>query len=380
MTNFLLKKFTKQNDRNSIITLAGVLGILFNIILFSIKLVAGLVMGSVAVISDAINSFSDIGSSTITLFSSKVSSAKPDKEHPFGHGRMEYILTLFVAAIILLAGTELLKESIKKIINPEELSFSWGMFVLLLCTILIKLYMYAYTRNFAKIAKSDLLMAGAKDYLSDLISTTAVILSALVYEIFHWNIDGWAGTIVSILIIWTGFKALRDGVKRLIGTVPSLETHNKVRDIILNGNIIMGVHDIILHDYGPERFIGTAHAEVMSDADIVVVHEELDRIEREVYKTMGISLVMHVDPVICDDERTLAVRQILDEIIAEMSGVSYHDFRIKDCSSGKIEVIFDLVIPYGTNDEEQKKTTDKIARCLHEIDSRYIAVIDVDNE
>lgn len=385
MTRFLLKKFTKKDDRNSVIFLSGVLGIFFNVVLFIIKIFAGIVMGSVAVISDAINSFSDIGSSVVTVASSKVSVAKPDKEHPFGHGRMEYILTLLVAFIILLAGTELFKESVKKIINPEPIDFSWAIIVLLSSSILIKLYMFVYTRAFAIKANSDLLMASAKDYLSDLFSTTAVILSALVYNYFSLNIDGWAGAIVSLLVMLTGIKALIDGVKRLLGTVPPNEVFNEVEQIILSGSGIMGVHDIVLHDYGVDKFIGTAHAEVLSDADIIVVHDELDRIEREIYSKLGISMVMHVDPVVCDDEETHKARAVLDEIVLENCTdeicLSYHDFRIRKCSSsGKVQLIFDLVVPYNISENEQNEIVKKITSSLKAVDKRYDALIDIDNE
>lgn len=384
MIGFLLKKFTKKDDRNSVIFLSGVLGIFFNVILFLIKIFAGIVMGSVAVISDAINSFSDIGSSVVTVASSKVSVAKPDKEHPFGHGRMEYILTLLVAFIILLAGTELFKESIKKIINPEPIDFSWSIIALLSASILIKLYMFAYTKAFAVKSNSDLLMASAKDYLSDLFSTSAVILSALVYNYFSLNVDGWAGAIVSLLVMLTGFKALIDGVKRLLGTVPPNEVFNEVEEIILSGNEILGVHDIVLHDYGVDKFIGTAHAEVLSDADIIVVHDELDKIEREIYSKLGISMVMHVDPVVCNDEETHKARNALDKIILENCtdeiALSYHDFRIRKCSSsGKVQLIFDLVIPYEVSEVKQKEIAENIFRNLNEFDMRYEAVIHIDN-
>lgn len=381
MTELLLKKFTRKNDRNSIIFLSGIMGIIFNLILFIIKIIAGAVMGSVAVISDAINSFSDIGSSAVTVISSKASSVKPDKDHPFGHGRMEYVLTLLVSAIIFVAGIELLKESVKKIFNHEEISFSWVIIALLILSILIKLYMFSFTKVFAEKSASDLLLSVAKDYLSDLISTGVVIISALLYNFFKLNIDGWIGAFVSVLVMITGVKSLLGGVKKLLGSVPPEEVYQQVKSIILESALIQGVHDIVLHDYGPDKFIGTAHAEVFSNSDIVEVHEELDSIERKIFSQLGISMVMHVDPVVCDDEETIYAKNVLDDILKDFTGLSYHDFRIKSCSTNnELALVFDLVVPYKMTEIEQKNTTDEIIRRLKQVNENYNPIIDVDME
>lgn len=304
MIRFLIKKFVKdykntedKSVRESYGVLSGVLGIICNLFLFGVKLTIGLLMNSIAITSDAFNNLSDTGSSMITILGAKLSNRVPDEEHPFGHGRFEYISSLIIAFIIILVGFELLKSSFDKILNPEKVEFNWILIVILSVSILIKVWMYLYNRYIGKAIGSKVNQAAASDSLNDVVATSAVILTTIVGKFIDFPIDGIAGLIVSVLIMYTGYGVAKDTVNVLLGMSPSSETVDKIHDQILECDYIEGVHDLKVHDYGPGRTIASVHVEMSDTISIVKAHTEIDRVEKRILKELGIDIVIHVDPM-----------------------------------------------------------------------------------
>lgn len=386
MIKLIIKKAIKNYDdtenekvRESYGVLAGVLGIICNFILFVIKLVIGTIMNSIAITSDAMNNLSDMGSSIISIVSSKMSNQKPDKDHPFGHGRIEYVGSLIVSFIIILVGFELLKSSIEKIINPEIIAFNIGLVIILALSVLIKLWMFSYNKYISRVINSSLMDATAHDSLNDSISTGAVILSLLIGRFTTLPIDAIMGLLVSLFILVSGIKLAKEVIDVILGTPPSLETVKKISDIVLSGEGIVGIHDLIVHEYGPGRVFASVHAEVPDDANIVKVHEVIDALEQRVQNELNFVLVIHMDPISLNDEKTQRIKKIITEITSEISSeLSIHDFRMTDGESN-INLIFDLVVPIETSTEDRKKYVDIISAKLKEIDNRYSTVIQIDN-
>lgn len=386
MIKLIIKKTIKnytdtQNKkvRESYGVLAGVLGIICNFILFCVKLVIGTLMNSIAITSDAMNNLSDMGSSVISIVSSKMSNQKPDKDHPFGHGRIEYVGSLIVSFIIILVGFELLRTSIDKIINPEIVSFNISLVIILALSVLIKFWMFSYNKYIAKTINSSLMDATAHDSLNDSISTGAVILSLFVGQFTALPIDAIMGLLVSAFIMVSGIKLAKEVIDVILGTPPSLETVKKISDIVLSGEGIVGIHDLIVHEYGPGRVFASVHAEVPDDVNIVKVHEVIDALEQRVQKELNFVLVIHMDPISVNDEKTQRIRKIITEITSEISEeLSIHDFRMTD-GENNINLIFDLVVPIETSTEDRKKYVETISGKLKEIDSRYSTVIQIDN-
>ncbi len=304
MIRFLIKKFVKDykntNDksvRESYGVFSGVLGIICNLFLFGVKLAIGIIMNSIAITSDAFNNLSDTGSSMITILGAKLSNRVPDEEHPFGHGRFEYISSLIIAFIIILVGFELLKSSFDKIINPEKVEFSWILIVILSVSILVKVWMYFYNRYIGKAIGSKVNQAAAYDSLNDVVATSAVILTTIVGKFIDFPIDGIAGLIVSMLIMYTGYGVAKDTVNVLLGMSPSAETVDKINSQILECDFIEGVHDLKVHDYGPGRTIASVHVEMSDRISIVKAHTEIDKVEKRILNELGIDIVIHVDPM-----------------------------------------------------------------------------------
>lgn len=386
MIKLIIKKTIKnykdtENEkvRESYGVLAGVLGIICNFILFVVKLVIGTIMNSIAITSDAMNNLSDMGSSVISIVSSKMSNQKPDKDHPFGHGRIEYVASLIVSFIIILVGFELLKTSIDKIINPEAIVFNIGLIIILALSVLIKFWMFSYNKYIAKTINSSLMDATAHDSLNDSISTGAVILSLFIGQFTTLPVDAIMGLLVSGFIMVSGIKLAKEVIDVILGTPPSLETVKKISDIVLSGEGIVGIHDLIVHEYGPGRVFASVHAEVPDDVDIVKVHEVIDSLEQRVQKELNFVLVIHMDPISVNDEKTQKIKKIITEITSEISSeLSIHDFRMTD-GENNINLIFDLVVPIETSTEERKRYVDTISGRLKKIDSRYSTVIQIDN-
>ena len=386
MIKLLIKRFVPNfenvNDkdvREKYGILTGSLGIVCNLFLFAIKLVIGLIMNSIAIISDAINNLSDMCSSVITIASSKISNMRADKEHPYGHGRVEYIASLVVSFIIIMVGVELLKTSIKKIFKPEIIQFSLPLFIILILSVLVKVWMFFYNRYIGKKINSSVMMATATDSLNDCIATTAVIISVALGSLTTFPLDGVMGVIVSLLIVYTGLKVAKEITDVLIGQPASKELITDITDLVMSKDGIVGVHDFMAHDYGPGAVVASLHAEVPDDIDIVKIHETIDAVEKEVNEKYGVLLVIHMDPISLNCEKTTHTREEVKKIVTELNPeFSIHDFRMVD-GENSINLIFDLVLPVEMKSEERKKILAEIEKKVKEIDNRYNIVVQIDN-
>lgn len=385
MINFIIKKFIpdfenvndkKVRERYSV--LAGVLGIFNNFILFSVKIVIGFYINSIAVISDAFNNLSDIASSLLSVISAKMSNMRPDKEHPFGHGRIEYVASLFVAAIIFFVGITLFKTSVVKIFRPEKLNFNPYMVLILSLSVLIKVWMFFYNRYMGRKINSGVLCAAAEDSLSDVWATSAVIISTVLGLFTSLPLDEILGVGVSVLILFSGFGIAKDTIDLLLGKAPDKELVEKLKNIILNGERIQGVHDLIVHDYGPGRVIASAHAEVKDTENIVEIHEIIDALENKIEKELGIVMIIHTDPINVDCKRTISLKNKVEEIAEEIDEkLTVHDFRITD-GKENINLIFDIVIPYEYDDKACHKIVFDIINKMKSYDSRINIVAKID--
>ncbi len=304
MIKLIIKKFIKNyNDvedkdvRESYGVLSGILGILCNLFLFGLKLSIGMVLNSIAIISDAFNNLSDMGTSVIAIFGVKMSNSLPDEEHPFGHGRIEYISSLIVSFIIIMVGIELFKVSINKIINPEKVIFNLMLILILVLSILVKIWMFSYNNYIGNKINSGINKATAVDSLNDVVATFAVIISMFVQNIVNAPIDGFVGVLVSLLIIYTGFNISKDTVNVLLGQSPSEETVEKICSFIDYNENIVGIHDLRIHDYGPGRSIASVHVNILDSLELVYAHSIVDKIEKNIMNEMGIDIVIHIDPV-----------------------------------------------------------------------------------
>lgn len=383
MTEYLMKKVSKGNDvtsaenRTRICLLAGGIGIICNLLLFALKLMVGVLMNSIAVISDAFNNLSDTGTSLVTIIGAKLSQKKPDKEHPFGHGRIEYVSSLIVSFIILLVGVELLQSSIEKIVNPQTVYMETWLIGILCVSLPIKFWMFLYNRKMGKTIKSSVLMAAAKDNINDVVATSAVIITTVIGRFVDFPaLDGIVGTLVSLMIIYAGFGITMDTIGLLIGTPPDPEITSKIREMVMEAEGVVGVHDLIVHDYGPGRVLASIHAEVPDDCDIVEIHEVIDALEHKISNELGIHIVIHMDPISVDCEYTNATKIKVQEIVKEIDErMNIHDFRMVD-GNQSINLIFDIEVPADFRDISGLK--DEISKRVRMIDSRFNVVCDVD--
>ena len=386
MTKILLKLFIKDyNDtanprvRRKYVNLGSAVGVLCNIILFLIKLTIGLLAGSVSIMADAFNNLTDIGSSVVTLIGFRMSEKPADKEHPFGHGRFEYMSAMFVAIIILLVGFELFKSSINKIINPTELNIEIYTIVLLLISVIIKLWMFLFNKKLAKSINSTSLVATAQDSINDSIATSAVLISIVICSIFGINIDPYIGLLVAAFICYSGIITIKETLDPLLGMPPEKETIDSIVSIVKKNESFVGIHDLIVHNYGPGRSFASLHVEVPADADIVACHEVIDACEKELHNTLGIEVVIHMDPIATNDENTKKIKESIKKAVLEYDSLlSIHDFRMVD-GAEKINLIFDVVVPNEVKkqDSDIKEEINKICKKL---DSRYRAVITIDRD
>ncbi len=384
MIGFLSKIFIKDKDnfsspvvRRAYGTLCGAVGIVLNIVLFIIKLLAGTIANSIAITADAFNNLSDAGSSIITLVGFKLSGKKPEPEHPFGHGRFEYITGLIVAFIIILMGFELGTSSVEKIINPEPVSFSLVPFIILVVSIGVKLYMSFYNKNVGKKINSSALNATATDSLSDSIATFAVLVSTLISHFFKINIDGYTGVVVALFILFAGYNAAKDTISPLLGQSPDPEFVKEIEEIVMSHSIAVGIHDLIVHDYGPGRQIISLHVEVPGNVDIFEAHDEIDLIERVLQEKLNCMATIHMDPVVTDDETVTELKAVVVSLAKQIDeSVTVHDFRMVSGPT-HTNLIFDVVVPFSLkmSDDEVKK---EIGRLVSEYNSSYFTVVTVD--
>lgn len=385
MTEFLIKKFVKdyentgeQKVRTAYGVLSSFVGIFCNVLLFAAKLVIGMVMNSISVTADAFNNLSDAASSVISFVGVKMADKPADEEHPFGHGRMEYIAALVVSFLVIEVGFTFFKSSIGKLRSPETMNFDLLPFLILLLSVAVKLWMGLFNRKLGKRIDSKVLLATATDSLGDVVTTSVTILSILVYHFLGWNIDAVMGILVSLVVMWAGIGIARDTLEPLIGQAGDPELAAQIRREVESYKGIVGTHDMIIHSYGPGRTMASLHAEVPRDTDIEDSHEVIDRAEREVSRKLGVFLVIHMDPVEMKDEQVLECREKLEEYLRELDPeLKYHDFRMVK-GKNQINLIFDVVVPFSYTEEKQKELKKSIAEHMGEIDSRYSCVITVD--
>lgn len=381
----LLSKFFIKNHKNyssprvriSYGILCGAVGIAFNILLFTGKLIAGTLTGSIGITADAFNNLSDAGSSTITLVGFRLSDAKADKEHPFGHGRFEYISGLIVSMAILLMGFELAKTSIEKIIHPEPVTFSYLALGVLIASILVKLYMYIYNHGIGGKIDSSAMRATAMDSFSDMVATSVVLLSMLVTKWTGWMIDGYAGLTVALFILYTGVQAAKETISPLLGQPPDREFVEKIEQIVRGQEGIIGIHDLVVHDYGPGRMMVSLHAEVPADGDMIRLHDSVDNLEKLLRKECGCETVIHMDPVETNNAETNRLHAETEAILAGLDPrLSLHDFRVV-AGPTHTNLVFDVVVPFEfpMTDEAVRQA---ISERVHALEGKCYAVIDID--
>ena len=381
LAKLFIKDYTNVTDskvREAYGVLCGGMGIALNILLFLGKFLAGTISGSIAITADAFNNLSDAGSSFITLIGFKLGSQKPDPEHPFGHGRMEYLSGLAVAVLIIVMALELFKSSFDKILHPEVLECSAVIVLILLASIAVKIYMAIYNHNVGKKIHSAAMGATAKDSMSDTIATTVVLISTIVGAIWGIPIDGYCGVLLSILIFMAGIGAIKDTVGPLLGTAPDKEFVERIEEIVMAHDIVKGMHDLVVHDYGPGRVMISLHAEVPHTEDILVIHDEIDNIEEELGDKLNCEAVIHMDPIIMDDEKVNEVKEYVRNIVCQVGEeLNFHDFRMVSGNS-HTNLIFDVVVPfkYRMSDEAIKKA---IQEAIWVNYPRYNAVIHIDH-
>lgn len=382
--DFLVRRFIKNyqdtknaNVRTSVGKLSGIVGILNNLFLFVIKFLIGTIVHSVSIQADGVNNLTDAGSNIISILSFHLSNKPADKDHPFGHERTETIASLFVGIVILVLGFETAKESISKVIHPGSIDFRIASVIILLISIMVKFWMYAYNKKLSKEYDSSLLEATALDSISDVCGTTAVLVSTLLSPVLHFNLDGYMGIVVSGIILYGAYGLLRDMINSLIGEAPDPELVHNIVDMIMAHPVILGVHDMMLHNYGPNKIFASAHVEVDSSKDIFETHDHIDNIEREVKENMNIDLVLHMDPVKVNDPETELYRAKVVEAIHQIDPKwGFHDFRIVSGPT-HANLVFDLVIPF-----EEKYTQEEIEEMLlkHiESDKKIYLVLTIDH-
>ena len=382
MTEFLVKRFVQnyvQTERPEVRTsyglLAGVVGICCNLLLFAVKIAVGILTGSISVMADAFNNLSDAASSIVGFVGVKMAQKPADEHHPFGHGRIEYIAAFIVAFIVIEVGFSLLKTSVGKLLHPEELTFGLFSLVILVLSVAVKLWMALFNRKLGQRIHSKVLTATSADSLGDVAATSATILSMAVFGIWHVNIDGLVGVVVSVLVIIAGFNIAKDTLEPLIGEPIDPEVYQQITDFVNQYEGIMGSHDLIVHNYGPGRSMASIHAEVPSDVDIEVSHEVVDRIEREAAKKLGIFLVIHMDPVEVRDDRVTNVRMKVTDVLKEIDDrLTLHDFRLVD-GEQQINLIFDVVVPFAYQGAELKQLKEDISERVSLLDTRYQCVM-----
>lgn len=371
--------FNDENVRRKYGILTGAVGIILNLFLFAIKFSIGIITSAISVTADAFNNLSDAGSSIITLLGFKLSGQKPDNEHPFGHGRIEYISGLFVSVIILIVAFELVKTSIGKILHPEEVAVSALTFVFLSISIIVKLYMFAYNMIYGKKISSTTMKATAVDSISDTIATSVVLICYILYVVFKIKIDAYAGIAVGLFIAYAGYKTLRETISPLLGQTPDPEFVKEIEEIVRSNESVIGIHDMIVHDYGPTRIFVSLHAEVPCDKDILYLHECIDDIENEIKEKLNCEVSIHMDPVDTNDENLFEAKVMVTEIIKEIDErLTLHDFRMVHGESHS-NLIFDVVIPHKFKMSE-KELTEEIQKKVHDKHKGYFCVINVDND
>ena len=374
------KNYKEPSVRQAYGVLSGAVGIGLNILLFFGKWLAGTISGSIAITADAFNNLSDAGSSIITLIGFRLSGQEPDPEHPFGHGRMEYISGLLVSVAILVMGFELIGSSIGKLRSPEPIESSALVFGILIASILVKLYMFFYNHSLSKKIESAAMKATSVDSLSDTVATTLVLIATLISKYMGLLLDGWFGILVGLFILYTGGSTLKETIDLLLGQPPKQEFIDEVKEIVLGHSMVHGVHDLIVHDYGPGRVMISLHAEVDVNGDIQDIHEQIDHIEHELQEKLHCSATIHMDPIVTDDKEVLAMKAKVEEMVHFLDeSFSMHDFRMVRGST-RTNLIFDVEVPRKTSYTDNE-IVNWLKERIHELPgSKYFAVIQIDHE
>ena len=383
MISLLARLFLKPEGRDETALrkgygiLCGAVGIGLKILLFAGKFFAGTIAGSIAITADAFNNLSDAGSSFVTLLGFQLAGQKPDSDHPFGHGRIEYLSGLAVSMLIILMGFELAKSSLDKILHPAPVDSSWLVIAILCVSICVKLYMAFYNRSLGKKLNAPAMLATAADSLSDSIATTAVLIATLVGRFSGLMIDGWCGILVAAFILWSGFNAAKDTVNPLLGTPPTHEFVEQIKELVMAHPAIIGIHDLIVHDYGPGRVMISLHAEVSASGNVLDLHDEIDNVESELREKLGCEAVIHMDPIVTDDGVTGETRKRVASLVHCIDDeINIHDFRMV-AGPSHTNVIFDAVVPYGFRLTDSE-VEEKIKTAVRTLDGNYFAVVKVE--
>lgn len=380
LSNIFIKdkdQYQNPNTRSAYGKLCGGFGIFLNICLFVGKLIAGLLSNSIAIIADAVNNLSDAASSAITLIGFKISEQKPDKDHPYGHGRVEYIAGLLISIAIVFMGFELIKSSIEKIIHPQEMACDMITVAILVASILVKIYMFSYNRSIGKKIESVVMSATATDSLSDTIATFVVLLSTLIYQFTGLNIDAYCGVLVGLFILYSGCNAAKETISPLLGQPPKPEFVDQIKDLVMSHEEILGIHDMIVHDYGPGRIMASLHAEVDSKGNIMEIHDLIDRIENEIQEQCNCQAVIHMDPILVNDPYTDELKEKVRKMIDELDpNIHFHDFRVVKGPT-HTNIIFDIVLPFDYQYKDEY-VVDFIRNKLSALEGNFNGVISID--
>lgn len=386
MTEFLVKHFVKNYEdvdkvavRTAYGVLSSIVGILCNVLLFLVKMAAGLGLHSVSVLADAFNNLSDAGSSVISFVGVKMAEKPADEDHPFGHGRIEYIAALIVSFLVLEVGFSFLKDSIGKIREPEELYFQLSLVVLLLLSIGVKFWLGLFNRRLGEKIDSKVLKAVFTDSMGDVMTTTATIVSMVFFRVTGMNIDGIIGAGVALVVMWAGVGIARDTLAPLIGEAIDPEVYYKIKNFVEQYDGIVGTHDLIVHNYGPNRSMASIHAEVPNDVGIEKSHEVIDRVERDAMEKLGVFLVVHMDPIDMHDEEVQAVHERIVEALHEIDArCTLHDFRMVK-GEKQTNLIFDLVVPFSDGEERQREIRNALCEKVRAMDAGYQCVITMEH-
>lgn len=387
MTEFLIRHFIKDykdvekiSVRTAYGVLASIVGIFCNVFLFAVKFVVGLVLHSVSVTADAFNNLSDAGSSIISFVGVRMAEKPADKDHPFGHGRIEYIAALVVSFLVLEVGFTFLKDSFGKILHPETMNFQIVSVIILILSIAVKLWLGLFNRKLGEKIDSKVMMAVFTDSMGDVITTSATILSLIFFAVTGINIDGIVGVGVALVVMWAGVGIARDTLEPLIGQAIDPEVYEEIKHFVEKYDGIEGTHDLIVHNYGPGRSMASIHAEVPNDVDIEQSHEIIDRIEREAAKELGIFLVIHMDPVEIRNKKILRIKETAVRILHDLDPLcSLHDFRVVH-GEHQINLIFDMVVPIDYDEKKKEDLSLRMAERMKGADSRYECVITVESD
>jgi cation diffusion facilitator family transporter len=385
ITNFLIKRFVKNHEktgandvRQSYGYLGGFVGIFANVLLFAGKLIVGLTINSIAVMADAINNLSDAAASIITLVGFKVTNKPPDREHPFGHGRIEYISAMIVSFLVIIVGFEFIKSSAERVMHPKIVEFDWITAALLSLSIVIKLWLGFFNKKIGKSIGSKAMEATAADSISDVVTTSVVLLSLILSLWITFPIDGYIGMLVALFIMYSGFNLTKDTLNPLLGEAPEEEFVSEIIERTMAYEGIIGVHDIIVHNYGPNRVVVSLHAEIPGNMDVIAAHEVIDKAEQEISKGLGIYLVMHMDPINVDDEVVQKVHKQVVGVLSEFGmELSIHEFRmVGDCDH--CNVIFDMVVPHIVKEKDEHKVAKEISEAIKNKYPQFNPIITID--